>query len=308
MNFQLRSPTHLRILLLGSIQACQRLFCLVYTACTRVLRVAQPAPTQGSNTQVHTFLSRLLGVTDTDRWILCISRSCIKDFILEKWKGQSYKYPSCLFNCQNLIHLKLSNCSLKPPLTFKGFKNLRSLDLQHVTIIQDVFENLVLTVPCLRDWHWWTSLVSHVLMHLICNSLVGCIFYDVSFRNTFHLALVSIGLYVNINTDENDTGERSSRLKFFVNLPHVRRLSLSYFLRVMAYWTSLLSASMVVSYLCKTSLLVSWDVSIQCHHCVYFYHLGIYMQFYSLYGILQTPLSMLLCWSLGILKKLIQVL
>ncbi|MBA0745804.1 hypothetical protein Gogos_008365 [Gossypium gossypioides] len=99
--------------------------------------------TQGSNTQVHTFLSRLLGVTDTDRWILCISRSCIKDFILEIWKGQCYKSPSCLFNCQNLIHLELSNCSLKPPLTFKGFKNLRSLDLQHVTIIQDVFENLV---------------------------------------------------------------------------------------------------------------------------------------------------------------------
>ncbi|MBA0623565.1 hypothetical protein Godav_009022 [Gossypium davidsonii] len=69
-------------------------------------------------------------------------------------------------------------------------------------------------------------------MHLICNSLALVVFFnDVSFRSTFHLALVSIGLHVNINNDENDTGERSSRRKFFVNLPHVRRLSLSYFLR-----------------------------------------------------------------------------
>lgn len=73
-------------------------------------------------------------------------------------------------------------------------------------------------------------------MHLICNSLALVVFFnDASFRSTFHLALASIGLYVNINNDENDTGERSSRLKFFVNLPHVRRLSLSYFLSVMAY-------------------------------------------------------------------------
>ncbi|MBA0836960.1 hypothetical protein Goarm_009148 [Gossypium armourianum] len=62
-------------------------------------------------------------------------------------------------------------------------------------------------------------------------NFIGVTRLDASFRSTFHLALVSIDLQVNINNDENDTGERSSRLKFFVSLPHVRRLSLSYFLR-----------------------------------------------------------------------------
>ncbi|MFQ6639518.1 hypothetical protein Gotur_016929, partial [Gossypium turneri] len=56
-------------------------------------------------------------------------------------------------------------------------------------------------------------------------NFIGVTRLDASFRSTIHLALVSIGLHVNINNDENDTGERSSRLKFFVSLPHVTRLS-----------------------------------------------------------------------------------
>ena len=92
----------------------------------------------------------LLGVTNIDRCMLCISKSSIKEFILEIWKGQRYKPPFCLFNCQNFIHLELFNCLLKPPLTFKGFKNLMSLDLQHITIIQDVFENLISSCPLLK--------------------------------------------------------------------------------------------------------------------------------------------------------------
>ncbi|XVF36173.1 hypothetical protein REPUB_Repub19eG0035200 [Reevesia pubescens] len=65
---------------------------------------------------------------------------------------------------------------------------------------------------------------------------IGGIFDDVFFQNTFHLALVSIGLYVNIDNDENDARENSSKmLRFFVNLPHIRRLEVqSYFLKYLA--------------------------------------------------------------------------
>ncbi|XVE94776.1 hypothetical protein REPUB_Repub02eG0038300 [Reevesia pubescens] len=65
---------------------------------------------------------------------------------------------------------------------------------------------------------------------------IGGIFYDVSFQNTLHLALVSIGLYVNIDNDENDARDSSSKLlRFFPNLPHIRRLEVqSYFLKYLA--------------------------------------------------------------------------
>lgn len=180
----------------------------------------------------------LLGVTDIDRWILFISRSSIKEFILEIWKGQRYKPPSCLFDCQNLIHLELFNCLLKPPSAFNGFKKLRSLDLQHITIVQDVFENLISSCPLLERL---TLMNFTGVTHLNINAPnlqffdIGGIFDDVSFQNTFHLALVSIGLYVNIDTNENYARDSSSKLlRFFINLPHIRRLEVqSYFLKVM---------------------------------------------------------------------------
>ncbi|KAK9047099.1 hypothetical protein V6N11_052957 [Hibiscus sabdariffa] len=194
------------------------------------------------NGPIHKFkLSHrdLLGVTDIDRWILCMSRSSIKEFVLEIWKGQRYKPPSCLFSCQNLIHLELFNCLLKPPLTFKGFKNLRSLDLQHITITQDVFEKLISSCPSLERL---TLMNFTGVTHLIIDAPnlqffdIGGIFEDVSFLNTLHLALVSIGLYVNTENDENNArGNSSKLLRFFVNLPHIRRLEIqSYFLKYLA--------------------------------------------------------------------------
>lgn len=79
---------------------------------------------------IHTFkLSR-----DIDRWVCHLSRNSIKVFILKIWKGDPYyKMPSCLFSCQDMVHLELSNSSLKPPSTFKGFRSLRSLCMNDAT-------------------------------------------------------------------------------------------------------------------------------------------------------------------------------
>lgn len=180
----------------------------------------------------------LLGVSDIDRWILHISRSSIKEFILEIWKGQRYKVPSCLFSCQNLIHLELFNCLLKPPSTFKGFRNLKSLDLQHITLAQDVFENLISSCPMLERL---TLMNFDGFTHLNIDAPnlqffdIGGVFDDVNFENTFHLALVSIGLYVNVKTDQTAPGNSCKLLRFFVHLPHIRRLEIqSYFLKVMS--------------------------------------------------------------------------
>ncbi|CAI8600596.1 unnamed protein product [Vicia faba] len=57
----------------------------------------------------------LVGVTDIDRWTLHLARRPVKEFVLEIWKGQRYKIPSCLFSCQGLHHLELFNRWIKPP-------------------------------------------------------------------------------------------------------------------------------------------------------------------------------------------------
>ncbi|KAJ6955021.1 F-box/FBD/LRR-repeat protein [Populus alba x Populus x berolinensis] len=181
----------------------------------------------------------LLGVSDIDRWILHLSRGSTKEFVLEIWKGQQYKLPSCLFSFKNLVYLELFNCLLKPPLAFKGFRNLKNLDLQHVTLAQEVFEKLISSCAMLERL---TLINFDGFTHLNINAPnlqffdVEGLFDDVSFENTFVLALVSIGLYVNVKNDQNVSyGSSSKLLRFFVNLPHVRRLEIqSYFLKYLA--------------------------------------------------------------------------
>ncbi|KAF5445042.1 hypothetical protein F2P56_034125 [Juglans regia] len=181
----------------------------------------------------------LLGITDIDRWILHLSRCSIKEFVLEIWKGQRYKMPSSLFLCQNLVHLELFNCFLKPPLTFKGFGSLKSLDLQHVTLAQDLFESLISSCPLLERL---TLMNFDGFAHLNINAPnlqyfdIGGVFEDISFEHTSRLAVVAIGLYVNVGDDKKQVYSNSSNLlKFFVHLPLIRRLEVqSYFLKYLA--------------------------------------------------------------------------
>lgn len=180
----------------------------------------------------------LLGISDIDRWILHLSRRSIKELVLEIWKGKRYKMPSSLFFCQNLVHLELFNCFLKPPLTFKGFGSLKSLDLQHVTLAQDVFGSLISSCPLLERL---TLMSFDGFTHLNINApnlqffYIGGVFEDISFENTSLLAVVAIGLYVNVGDDKKQVYSNSSNLlKFFVHLPLIRRLEIqSYFLKVM---------------------------------------------------------------------------
>lgn len=178
----------------------------------------------------------LIAVTDIDRWILHVCRRSVKELVLEVWKGQRYLIHSCIFSCQSLNHLELFNCWLKPPSTFKGFRNLKSLDLQHVTLTQDVFENLISRCPLLERL---TLMNFDGFSHLNINAPklqffdIGGKFDDISFENTFQLAVVSIGLYVSFENNERLLGGASNLLKFFVHLPCVKRLEVqSYFMKV----------------------------------------------------------------------------
>lgn len=178
-----------------------------------------------------------LGGSDIDRWILYLSRTPIREFILEIWKGQHYKLPSSLYSCQSLIHLELFNALLRPPAMFKGFMILKSLDLQHIIMAQDAFESLICSCPLLErltlmNFDGFTHLNIHAPNLQFFDT--GGVFYDVNFKNTFLLATVSIGLYVDIKSDKNlAEGNSSNLVKFFAHLPLIQRLEIqSYFLKV----------------------------------------------------------------------------
>lgn len=180
-----------------------------------------------------------VGVADIDRWILYLSRGSVKELILEIWKGPRYKLPSSLYCFQNLTHLEIFNCLLNPPSTFGGFRTLRSLDLQHVTLTQDVFERLISSCPLLERL---TLMNFDGFMHLNIRAPnlqffdIGGVFEDVSFENTSHLAIISIGLYVCVgNPQDLELGRSSNLVRFFSHLPHIQRLEVqSYFLKYLA--------------------------------------------------------------------------
>lgn len=181
----------------------------------------------------------LQGVSDIDRWILYLSRGSVREFILEIWKGHRYKLPSSVYSFQKLIHLELFNCLVKPKPTFNGFRSLKSLDLQHITMDQDVFEHLISSCPTLERLTLM-NFDGFSLLNIHAPNLqffdIGGVFDDVSFENTSSLAIVSIGLYVNIGYDQNLTlGNTGNLIKFFAHLPSIQRLEVqSYFLKYLA--------------------------------------------------------------------------
>nr|XP_011465210.1 PREDICTED: F-box/FBD/LRR-repeat protein At1g13570-like [Fragaria vesca subsp. vesca] len=166
----------------------------------------------------------LAATSDIDRWILHLSRHSIKEFILDVLKGSPYKIPSCLFSCQDIIHLELSTCLLEPPPAFKGFRSLKRLDMQYVTLTQDV---LILCCPLLEtltlmNWKGFTLLKIDA-PNLRFLSVDGD-FEEVILKNTSNLVDVTICLYFD---DEGRFLRSSSNLlNFFAHLPQIQSLRL----------------------------------------------------------------------------------
>ncbi|KAK9756296.1 hypothetical protein RND81_01G087800 [Saponaria officinalis] len=181
----------------------------------------------------------LQAVPDIDRWVLYISRSPVKEFILEIWKGQRYQIPSCLYSSKHIIHLELFNCLLNLPLSFNGFQHLKCLDLQHITLAQDAFEILIAKCPLLERL---TLMNFEGFSHLKIRAPnlqffdIGGIFQDVTFENTRLLSIISIGLYLNVPAELSMIQKGTSNLsKFFTHLPRIQRLEVqSYFLKYLA--------------------------------------------------------------------------
>ncbi|KAK9927740.1 hypothetical protein M0R45_024909 [Rubus argutus] len=178
----------------------------------------------------------LRATSDIDRWILHLSRNSIKEFILHIRKGGHYTVPSCLFSCQDIIHLELFVCFLKPLPTFKGFRSLKSIYIHYVILPQDVFENLIGCSPLLESL---TLIDCKGFTHLKINApnlrylWIQGAFEDVVLENASNLADAYICMEENV--DQGHVGSSSNLLKFFVQLPQVRMLQFEeYFLKYLA--------------------------------------------------------------------------
>jgi hypothetical protein len=178
-------------------------------------------------------------MADIDRWILHLNKRSIKKLVLDFRFEQRCKIPWCLFSCQSLLHLKLCWCSLKLPMTFEGFRNLKSLKLDQVKMAQDVFENLISGSPLLEklilsNLRGFTQINIHA-PNIKFVQIIGK-FEGISFDNTPQLAKVSIdlSLYPNSQTSQSRLHGCSSNLvNFFDQLPNVQSLTVSsYFIKV----------------------------------------------------------------------------
>lgn len=174
-------------------------------------------------------------LSDFDRWILHLSGRSIKELVLEVMNAldgeeEYYKIPWCLFSCQSLHHLKLECCWLNPPGVFEGFRNLKSLDLNLVTMAQDAFENMISGCPLLEklkliEVDGFTQINIHA-PNLKIFEVFGE-FEGISFDNTFQLVNVIIDLSLNLSPENNQStlhGRSSNLLDFFDRRPHLQSL------------------------------------------------------------------------------------
>ncbi|XP_024633171.1 F-box/FBD/LRR-repeat protein At1g13570 isoform X2 [Medicago truncatula] len=181
-------------------------------------------------------------VSDVDRWILYLIGRSIKELVLEVWiEEEYYQIPWCLFSCQSLHNLKLRWCWLKPPMVFESFRNLKSLDLNLVTVDQDAFENMISKCPLLEKMKL-TEVDGLTQINIHAPNLkffeIEGLFEGITFDNTFQLATIVIDSWFDLTSESNPSrspGCSSNLLKFFDHRPHIQSLEIgSYFLKYLA--------------------------------------------------------------------------
>ncbi|KAL6219059.1 hypothetical protein ACLB2K_012265 [Fragaria x ananassa] len=161
----------------------------------------------------------------------------VDHLILFLWDS-GYKIPSCVFSCQDLVRLEFTQCMLKPPSTFKGFKSLKSLRLVFVDMDQDVFETVIRSSPLLerltlKFCKGFTNLKINApnlkYMHVLGT------FDVINFESAFNITEAEVGVRIHAESADQrwvpDSWEPSSfsnLLKIFDHLPHIQRLEIKW--------------------------------------------------------------------------------
>ncbi|KAJ6324568.1 hypothetical protein OIU76_011800 [Salix suchowensis] len=183
---------------------------------------------QGPIHKFHLSTSYLQCCPDIDQWILFLSRSDIKELVLELGEGEWFRVPSCLFNCKKLTYLELFRCEFDPPPTFKGFLCLRSLSLHQVLVAPEAIESLISSCPLLESLalSYFDSLALNIHAPNLKYLCLEGEFTDICLENTPLLVAMSVAMY--LNDDIAECFEQSSScnfIKFLGGVPRLERLA-----------------------------------------------------------------------------------
>ncbi|XP_039686472.1 F-box/FBD/LRR-repeat protein At1g13570 isoform X2 [Medicago truncatula] len=114
---------------------------------------------------------------------------------------------------------------------YLGFRSLKSLDLNHVAVAQDAFENLISGCPLLEKLKL-TEVGGFAQIDICAPNLkfleIHGEYEGINFNNTFQLATLVIDLWWDFNFENSNQGRSrghsSNMLKFFDHRPHIQCL------------------------------------------------------------------------------------
>ncbi|KAL8224330.1 hypothetical protein R6Q57_019805 [Mikania cordata] len=164
---------------------------------------------------------------DVDQWLLFLSRKEVKELVFELGEGEWFRAPSCLFLCIKLVRLELVRCELDPPVSFKGFLNLKYLSLQQVLIAPDAVENLISCCPLLESLtlSYFDSLELTIRAPNLKYLILEGEFKDIRLENTPMLVAISIAMYMTDDIAEHFGQSSCCNFdKFLGGVPSLERL------------------------------------------------------------------------------------
>ncbi|KAF2312779.1 hypothetical protein P3X46_031262 [Hevea brasiliensis] len=164
---------------------------------------------------------------DIDQWILFLSRSDIKELVLELGEGEWFRVPSCLFNCKKLTRLELTRCEFDPPPGFKGFLCLKSLNLYQVLVAPEAIESLISGCPLLESLSlsYFDSLVLNIRAPNLKYLCLEGEFKDICLENTPLLVAMSVAIYITDDVAEHfEQSSSCNFIKFLGGVPRLERL------------------------------------------------------------------------------------
>ncbi|KAK8667953.1 hypothetical protein V6N13_105426 [Hibiscus sabdariffa] len=164
---------------------------------------------------------------DIDQWLLFLSRSDIKELVLELGEGEWFRVPSCLFNCKKLTRLDLFRCEFDPPPSFKGFLCLKSLNLHQVLVSPEAIESLISSCPLLESLalSYFDSLALTIRAPNLKYLCLEGEFKDICLENAPLLVAMSVAMYMTDDIAEHFEQSSSCNFnRFLGGVPRLERL------------------------------------------------------------------------------------
>lgn len=179
---------------------------------------------------IHKFkisTSYLVSSWEIDQWLIYLSRNDIKELIIDLKEGEWFRVPSCLFYCKKMTRLELFRCELDPPLAFKGFFYLKSLNLHEVFATADAIESLISNCPLLESLalSYSDSLALNIRAPNLKYLCLEGEFKDICLENTPFLVACSVAMYMTDDIAEHfEQSSSCNFMKFLGGVPFLEKL------------------------------------------------------------------------------------